>query len=634
MSKNDSYLSPAIPNRNYNSKPVFMKKRLLYLATTLLLAGCAQDFDLAEPPVTEPQQETSGTLTRSVDGAVYNEVTDAWMIPLADPFALENVQAAYDRIAEGQSTQPLTRAEADGFTPGEKLEPTHYALKIYPKSEEEQWRVETMEDVKVAYIPFSYSQLTHEEVARVEQSGKTRSAANTFTEKSPYTVTYDYTGATDGGPTGPVTYQLPILYAVWPADKPFPDDLEYVVDYPVFLPYPTVDESVGNEAVSTLGNDAVMTRFYPMPPIDFIVLLRYDYTGYVTTYDSTLNAEVPMANLRMRYQEGSYIVDFVTDSSGRFELRLLVRPLPKDLQDIIDRLPDSWYNPGHYLPLTCVYQDPSNRWRITSGNDDIELTEPLGVYDHITFEQTYKDAQGNRKYNTHISLSEGDYRENAIHRAVNYFYNVQNIFPKHYPSGGTRIIARNVSGRSYYTPANKVINIYGHGRTDGDVIGSTLHELGHLFHDLSDPASFFDTNIFLYESFACYAGWYLTQTYYESLGWVLPYPSYDITTRNARQAWGKNDAIGSASGEYSPLFVDLTDSYNQRINSYYQHRPNDNIQGVPPSVVWNIISTSKTWTQCRAKLLSYAGAGTGKYYTTAQFNEWIEAFDAWVSLYY
>lgn len=40
-------------------------------------------------------------------------------------------------------------------------------------------------------------------------------------EERRYTVTYE--GGMDAdGPTDPVTLELPVLYVVWPCDKPFP----------------------------------------------------------------------------------------------------------------------------------------------------------------------------------------------------------------------------------------------------------------------------------------------------------------------------------------------------------------------------------------------------------------------------
>ncbi len=86
--------------------------------------------------------------TRSLDGAVYNEVVDAWMVPQADPYTLENFPKAYDKLAAQKSTQTLSKAQAAEFAASKKLAPTHYALKIYPKTEAEQWQVEMMEDVQ------------------------------------------------------------------------------------------------------------------------------------------------------------------------------------------------------------------------------------------------------------------------------------------------------------------------------------------------------------------------------------------------------------------------------------------------------------------------------------------------------
>ena len=144
--------------------------------------------------------------TRSLDGAVYNEVVDAWMIPQPDPYTLENFQRAYDKLAAVKSTQKLTKAQAVEFSSAKRLEPTHYALKIYPRNEEEQWQVEMMEDVQVAYIPFCFARLTREEAEKLPQAqtkavGTAAAKAFTFAEKSPYTVTYQNDSVTDGGPT-------------------------------------------------------------------------------------------------------------------------------------------------------------------------------------------------------------------------------------------------------------------------------------------------------------------------------------------------------------------------------------------------------------------------------------------------
>ncbi|MDR2911508.1 MAG: hypothetical protein LBV47_09150 [Bacteroidales bacterium] len=596
-----------------------MKTKFICLSVMLLLAGCIQDTELIEPSNETGSFGASEIHTRSLDGVVYNAVTDVWMIPQPDPYTLDNFQKTYDNIVANKSSETFTEALAAEFVAEKKLKPTHYALRIYPKSEDEQWKVETMEDVNVAYIPFNYAQLTHEEVEKVT---KTKPAANTFTEKSPYTVTHNYTDVTDGGPTGPVTYQLPILYTVWPVDKPLPDELEYVIDYEVFLPSFQQEsaEYLSLDALRVLENEAVTVALgYAVPILVPATATRAPYyvTAYGTMncYDNVLGQIVPMPNLKLQYQRGSNIVNFQTDSNGGYSYTISESSPPSPSLIAI----------GHSA-FNIIFQDPAGKWKITTPNS----TNPYTFTTDIMLALPGVPAGS---YDNEYVLPANSYNVNEIHRAVNYFYRNQTVFPKYYPSGGTRIIAHDVSGRSNYSSSNHYINIYGYGRTSGDVVGSALHELGHLVHDLNDQYPLYYTHTFLYESFACYASWYLGHEYYKSLGWVSPYPSYDITTRNARQAWEKIDAMGNTGqGEYSPLFVDLTDNYNQGTNNTY--RPNDNIQGVLPSVVWSIASTSYTWTQCRAKLLSYAGTGTGKYYTTAQFNEWIAAFDNWVNLYY
>ncbi len=220
-----------------------MKKLKLLLLPLMLAAGCARNIETVAPFAEADASETkSEILTRSIGGAIYNEIVDAWMIPQKDPYTLENFQKAYDNLATKKSSQTLSKSQATEFVAGKKLKPTHYALKIYPHTEEEQWRVEMMEDVQVTYIPFHYTQLTQKEVAKLHLSKTKSVAANSVIEKSPYTVTCEDYYTTDGGPTGPVTYQLPILYTVWPITKPIPDDLEYVVDYEIFLPYAVTDK--------------------------------------------------------------------------------------------------------------------------------------------------------------------------------------------------------------------------------------------------------------------------------------------------------------------------------------------------------------------------------------------------------
>ncbi len=588
------------------------------------------------PPPPPPQggqneEVTSEIPQRNVENAVYNELTDSWMIPQADPYTLENFQQAYDNLASGKSLQTLTRAEAEEFSEPVQLEPTHYALKIYPKSEEEQFRVEMMNDVQTLPIPFGYTPSTKEESERAEITG---SKENTI-ERSPYTVTYDYTEVTDGGPTGPRTFQLPILYAVWPASKPLPEDLEYEMVYELFYPHTLSEPLLDAESTHILTREATaMASGKPLSALSPATRAGGNVTlrGTIQTYDHALRRNVPISNLKIAGYSGSIYVDTITDESGYFSVTVPANP------------------ESDYHWIFCYFEDPQGRWKIVvpgttftnfewfaferaPGATTIDADIILGpvVQNGLTFQ-----------------LNDDLTQEANIHRAVNYFFNGQNVFPKAFPnayyqpSQGLRIEAKDYSSSSLaglfapnpnvrYDLNGSVINvtfspsimIYNNGASNNDVIRTTLHELGHAIHCYNDILSYLDTNSFLKESFASYVGWYLVQEYYESLGWVNPGGNPSLASNDARQSWTKttDSTFGGRfnDGYYSPLFVDLTDNYNQK-TSPTSSRPNDNLSGVPPQIIWYFISTSSNYSQVRQKIVAQVGRHP-------DFDEWIQNFD-------
>ncbi len=603
------------------SKP--MKNIFLFLVPAMLAAGCAEQIELVEPgSMTGDRETVPEQKTRSIEGAVYNEAVDAWMIPQKDPYALENFQNAYDNLAAGKSAQSLTKAQAAEFTLAKKLSPTHYALKIYPRNEEEQWRVETMKGIQVAYIPFDHVQLTQEEVENLPQAQvKTRSAADTFVEKSPYSVTYDYIDVFDGGPTGPVTYQLPIIYTVWPVDKPLPDDLQYVVDYEVFLPHVLSTKIQETETMSILEFEAITTALGVSPTWEPAAATRaaaqtnQGLYGYIQTYDSTSGVQrnVPMANIKISWGLGSAFRTDFTDAAGFFSFEI---PIP--------------WNPSFNsinTDFTFTYQDPQSKWKITTEGStsphSVVVNAKLGLW------SVWDTGPHPPGYSPDITLPTGNRQANEIWRAANFFFNGQTVFPKNVLSGGMRIIANSGphSGGADggFAPTSRDIFIYkNRNNPHGFVIGATLHEIGHYIDCYNNSTRMLNSPLFLSEAFSGYIGWYLTHEYYKLQGRTAA-PGEDLTDNgmygNARQEWDKY-----SSNNYTPLFVDLTDNYNQCAVSY-PDRPNDNITNVPASVIWSTITTINSWTQCRSKLQGYSGTGTGKHYTTAQFAEWIDAFD-------
>lgn len=172
--------------------------------------------------------------------------TQSWIRPQNDPYRLENFQQAYDNIVSGESK--IVRA-SDEFAASArsvrkefsataktqlKLKATHYALKIFPKTEEEQRSLELDEQIKIAYTPFNYTSLPDEATQSLVFS-KSRTQFCEEDEERRYSVTYEG-GMIKDGPVEPVTIILPVLYAVWPVEKTFPVEMDFEILYEVFLP--------------------------------------------------------------------------------------------------------------------------------------------------------------------------------------------------------------------------------------------------------------------------------------------------------------------------------------------------------------------------------------------------------------
>ena len=591
-------------------------------AAVILFAGCSADLTEDVNMMGDTSEEITEIATRtlSLESAVYHKETDSWLVPQKDPYTLVNFQKAYESLATKKSVRTLTSSQMSEFTDVKRLEPTHYALRIFPQNKEEQWIIESMDDVKVAYIPFDYVPLTQEEVKKLPR--QTTSAVNTFAEKSPYTVTYDYTVVTDGAPTGSQTFQLPILYTVWPVDKPLPEGMDYQMDYEVFLPPRDTDETVSvtsrnslsKEAMQVLESEAITLALGGQATgflLDPILTMMPVY-GVVRTYDDVLGQTVPLANLKVRSQVGSSIQDTYSNSSGNFTAYARMSP-------------SSYIS----VPLTFIYQDPAGKWEITTENSE---TTPYSVSVQVGFFRI--NSSSSDGYFGDCTLPKGERQANEIHRAVNYFYNNQIYFPKSSRPEPLTIMAHsNFNGayNGYFSPPS-FISIYNNSvGIFYSAIGTTLHEIGHAEHYQNNPNSFNETHNFLRESYASYVGWFLEQGYYKSLGWIHPGGNPGISLSNARQGWTKNTngySGWSHYGWYSPLFVDLTDDYNQ--STVDSTLPYDEIKNVPPSVIWSIISTNTNWVQCRSKLQSYIGT----YYTATEFNQWIADFDYWVANYY
>ncbi len=564
-------------------------KKFYYLVLIALFGwSCQKDQEQLTPvdPVPEAVVETKEQIP--IEKIFYHKATEQYIYQKGDPYSFENMKRAYELLQAKRQEQFGTRAGAGGSI---ELTPSHYSLKIYPRNESEQWRVERMQDVTVAYLPFDYVPLPEEEV---EVMSLTRSMVEPFEEEVRYTVTYDNLQSVEG-PQPPVTLNMPVLYVTWPATKPLPLDLDYEIVDQLLLPNSWTDPK------PVPGYDTLPTIQFPIP--DPITV-----RGRVLDWDETLQEYVPVPGLKMEAGYGSDHRECYTDNEGMFSLEI---------------------NAVNFSFVKFWATFASDKWKIVSRDSSVPRSS--GAYNIADYWDEAADeiVEIRRKV---------DLPEYEIVRAMYYFYNGDHNIRTWSYEDGIRVVTRlnsNSSTLGSFTYSNSgtpaFITIYNEltigermpvelpDYADCDILGTVLHELGHFCHyGEAGYSGINNTHLLLTESFASYAGWHITTRYYKDyFNYTLPVTAI----RQSRQSWSKDK-----SSEYSPLFVDLFDTYNQGAASN-SLRPKDNLTNFSHAIVRDIIANCRTWSACRMILEDYANT----FYTQDEFEEYVSNYDYWFS---
>lgn len=170
------------------------------------------------------------------------------------------------------------------------------------------------------------------------------------------------------------------------------------------------------------------------------------------------------------------------------------------------------------------------------------------------------------------------------------------------------------------------IVIYGYDgttyRPTYDIISTTFHELGHHSHfrNISNIA-FYSTNDFICESWARCIQWYYTNIYYRN---VLGATSFN-DHQGFQDWWSTKTFEDGDPNYYTPVFIDLIDTFNQIIyNTDFHEYPNDSISGYTITEIQNLIipdarGLTSFHSTLNANLLHNA--------TTSQVNEMLSIYD-------
>ncbi len=433
------------------------------------------------------------------------EIDDYWV---EDPFMLSNVQWVYDSICYERST-----SSSGFFERGKQLSATHRILRISPHDAEEQRRLEFDTRLKVDYLPFKKRRSTNQDELLVAGSVPNR-----------YEIEGEFASCIKQ-PEISVHSAPNDIYVVWPKDIVVPDTLNYVILYEAYLP-----EQIGLKE-RRMSEDEILL----FNKVTGNSSRRYYYGQYgsISFYDEFLASTVTTYKLNLRIQLGSAIQD-IQAVNGTFQL------------------------PGWYpIDATIGYYLQQEKFTVCSG----DIT---GLSPHVTVLGTIAELWDTSSPYSFHSFTISPDNPTRIYRAGDYFFKRVmeqapyfpvlshiNIYSMPMPNSSSGVFNGN---------AVPNISMYTNGYESNDFIGSVMHELGHSVQHAITNNNIGDVNDLLCESFASFMGWYYGELYYTSKGYVKPNPWSHINWQH-RQSW-----TGATPRFYSPIFVDLKDSFNQ--NSY------------------------------------------------------------------
>lgn len=350
---------------------------------------------------------------------------------------------------------------------------------------------------------------------------------------------------------------------------------------------------------------------------------KWTPAGRIRAYDNIAKSYIPLKNAKIRVWRWFTVYKAYTDANGLF------------------RCNGSFDGPAHYS-----IKWESNRWDIRDG--------------HIG-QANYNGPK--KKGDWMLDINGGkSLRYATIHRALQRFY-YGDTYGLSRPANSRKekiaYLHRNAKdgrygdyNRQWGLGVWSDIRVFGYDK-DGneipmsEVLSTTFHELGHAAHYTNATYHYKKSNSLIIESWARCVQYHLTNKEYDELGvrdllyeyedLVLPIEHMEVENngsmtladfeffipverwRDMKPDYNYNfQAWHIGQSEYSPIFIDLTDDYNQRKyfkaidyknnyrTNYAVNHPEDFISEVPISEIENMVFSSHSLGVIKMKLKNYA----------------------------
>lgn len=390
---------------------------------------------------------------------------------------------------------------------------SYLAVEFFPQNTRQLFSLINLEGIMVSYTPFNADSLPEKAQPNLERGAHIgiQNAPDGSINHSCFT------------PSECNPLVLPIIYALWPEGQALPDSISYVL------------RPENNYYFKDIPRRSLVNEFF--------------FPLYVRSNDNLLGY-LPMKNLKIRMSYNGLSTSAYTNDNGY----VLLAPVLYNVQTIQDLL---------NVHVSVILETP--KWIIARDSLSIPISIPLGTIGELWGPLDFLQPVCSPYY-ANISSST---TECEVHRAVDYYFNSAHDLSSSISSSenGIVIYAQDTvvsyTGKFVYglDIEDPYIIIFNTMMSQNWCIGAILHELGHMHHYYKlggNVQSFDEVSGLIAESYASFVGWLLGVDYYVSKG----YTTTNIHSINyqGRQAWTPENL---EDYDYSPLFIDLVDNYNQ-----------------------------------------------------------------------
>ena len=304
---------------------------------------------------------------------------------------------------------------------------------------------------------------------------------------------------------------------------------------------------------------------------------RWHPSGTIQVYDHIVNRNIPLQGAEVHARWSTHIETRITDADGKFRMGGFI------------------YKVNYAIKWERGYYDIRNggllqAWYNRSGRHEGEWNLNIGTGGESIMYATIHRAAHKHFYGDNLGIWRPILMDGSKTKIIYKDGEGTGVFWGDWSSGGIlpdiKIWGKNSSGN--YKPTNQIF-------------GTTAHELGHQAHSqYMGNIQFWQVSKIVYESWADAVEWALSNDEYHKLG-----NKYSVAAAtNYFHPYNNHFDWPSVSDKaYSPIFIDLMDSWNQR-NNIVDYRgitihigsstyPNDRISGYILSYInFNILRNS------------------------------------------